>query len=198
MPEANATTVPAGTPAVSEDQAKAAKVKQNMIEQMTARGITPIVAPPAGERNLQLSPARMQGREYENNEWNITVESSWTMDDVVKPIFWSSVWQKLRRYDEITVRVDDGSWWARILVTQVGTGYAFVRALSFIDLTAAVATAPAALEGFELRELGPFKKWCVIRTADSFVLKEKCESRVDAQTWLDHYKVQQARTAAVQ
>jgi hypothetical protein len=197
-----ATTVPAGTPAVTADQVKDAKVKAGIVAGMKAaqgKDAAAQEAKPEVARNIQLPPARMQSREYENLDHTITIESKWTMEDVLKPIFWASCWQKMRRYDEVTVRVDDGSWWAKLLVVQVGTGFAFVRPIAFAQLTGETAvaqSAPAQFEGFEVRELGPFKKWCVVRTADSQVLKEKCDSRRDADDWLQNYKIQQADTLA--
>lgn len=194
-----ATTVPVGTPAMTPEQVKAAQVRANTMRGMADAAGTTEAAPPKPDRNLQLSPARFQGREYSNNDHVVTIESTWTLDDVVKPIFWSSVWQKMRRYDKVSVRVDDGSWYAELLVTQVGTGYVFVQATAFIDFNAQAPVRDAkvdAIEGFEIRERGPFLKWCVIRKADSKVIAEKCDSKIIAEEWLQNHQTQQARTAA--
>lgn len=197
-----ATTVPAGTPALNDEQMKEATRKAQQMKAMAAAGMAATGATPTQvneaklERNVQMPPGRMQGREYTNYDHVVVVENNWTMDDVVKPIFWSSVWQKMRRFDKVAVTPDDGSWWAELLVTERGTGYVFVKPLRFHELT--VASLPAVvIDGFEIREMGVFKKWCVVRTEDAQVIKEKCDSRAVAESWLQGYQEQLARSALI-
>lgn len=171
------------------------KVRANTIKALGERAPTP-AATGEKERNMQVPPSRMQGREFANNDHVITIESKWTLDDVVKPIFWGSTWQKLRKYDKIAVRVDDGSWYAEVMVVQVGTGYAFVRVMEFVDFNGDASAAPVS-DDYEVTELGPHKKWCVIRKADRTVLKEKSETKREAEDWLREFQIQQAKTTAL-
>lgn len=200
----SATTVPVGTPALNEVEAKAAQARavamKRMQETQAAAGATPEAVKAAkAERYIQMPPDRMKGYEYMNNHHMVIVERLWTMDDVVKPIFWSSVWQRIRQWDEISVACEDGSWWAKLLVIQRGIGSVFVQVLDFRDFGENKTSAETSriIEGFELRFLGALKKWCVIRTADAMTLKEKCESMSEAETWLTQYREQMARTALV-
>ena len=199
----DATTVPSGTPVTTKDDQQAARIKAQMVSGMTAQqgqaaqGQSAPTQLKAVPRNIQVPPSRVSGLEYGNQMWAATLESGWTMDDVLDPKFWSLIAQKLRRYDKIMVRVDDGAWYAELLVTQVGPGYAFVHPMNFIQLDGAVTqTREQEMEGYEIRELGPIKKWCVIRKADAVAIHEKAESRRDAEAWLGEYKARIIQLAA--
>lgn len=172
------------------------KIRANQIEALSKRPPATPAAPADKERNLQVPPSRMSERQFANLDHVVTIESNWTLNDVVKPIFWGSTWQKLKKYDKVSVRVDDDSWYAEVMVTQVGPGYAFVRVMTFVDFNQEAAPAPDGDE-FDVRERGQHLKWCVIRKADNAVLKEKCGSKREAEDWLTEYRVQQAKAAAL-
>jgi hypothetical protein len=186
----DATTVPVGTPVATKDEQQAARVKAQMVAGMTEqKAAAPVAQLKAVPRNIQIPPSRISGFEYGNVVWAATLESGWTLDDALDPKFWSLHAQKLRRYDKIEVRTDDGAFYADLLVTQVGSGFAFVHVLQYVQLDGAVTpTREQQEDGYEIRDLGPIKAWCVIRKSDAVVIREKSPTRRDAETWLGEYK----------
>lgn len=134
----------------------------------------------------QLSAGRMKGREFENQDHCATVEDGVTLEHLLQPEFWSHVAPQMRPYDEISVRVDDGTYYARLLVLSVGRNWAKVHVLEVHQLTAKDVdmTQAEAFDGFEVKYRGPHCKFSVIRKKDNALLQEKMGSKAEAQAWL--------------
>jgi hypothetical protein len=133
----------------------------------------------------------MKTREFENQDHVVTVEHGNTIDDVLRPEFWSHVAPKLRPYDEIRVRADDGTFYARVLVLSCGRNWAKVHQLEHHRLTSKDVdmSQAAQFEGYDVKWRGPHCKWSVVRKADNVVVIEKLDSQAEATTWLaDHLK----------
>lgn len=202
MSEANATTAaPQGQPApATAGPTGDAKVKANTMAAMQARveaapvsqGSAPLKGP------VILANARMKEFQYENNNHAVTVESTTKYSDLFDPIFWSSVAPQLRMYDEISVRVDDGAWYAKLLVVQCGPAHAFVTELMHKQLRdeAEIIEQSGFTDKYDIRLLGPYRKWCVIRKADKAVIQEKMPDQGSALRWAEEYEQRTARAIA--
>ncbi len=137
----------------------------------------------------QLNPARIKGAEYERTVWVVTVEKGTKLEHMQNPSFWSHVSNKLRPWDHIEVRSDDGTIYAEFLVLACDRTWAKVHKLRFESLTTSdVSQTQAAMEEFELEHRGPHLKWGVIRKSDRAVLKENLQTKGEARTWLEEYR----------
>lgn len=140
----------------------------------------------AEEPGRQLPPARLKGREFANQDHAATVEQGTTVEDLKRPEFWSHVAPKLRPYDEIRVSVDDGTFYARLLVLSVGRNWAKTHVLENHTLTSKDVdmTQAEGYDGYEVKYRGAHCKFSVIRKADSTVIHEGMTSKAEAETWL--------------
>lgn len=149
--------------------------------------------------NPQVTASRFVLAEHVNTTYVVTVEGGLTKAQIIHPDFWGHVAAKLRPYDEIKVRCDDGSFYAQLLVLSAERTFARVRVLAWHDLTTAdvaktqaesaekPSVTPAGPTDYEVRQRGPHLKWCVVRLSDSQVLREKEPTKRDAEKWLDDY-----------
>lgn len=136
---------------------------------------------------LQLGPARIQGHEFALNVWVVTVEAGTTIEQMESRDYWAHVANKLRPYDEIKVRSDDGAFYAHFLVLACDRTWAQVHRLSYHDLLPAAAKAEIPDE-YEIKWGGPYLLHRVIRKSDKAVLKENFQTKLDAMQWLDEYR----------
>lgn len=110
-------------------------------------------------------------------------------EDVLEPEFWAQVAYKLRVGDEIIVHTDDMTYYARLLVRDVGG-----PSLQRVPNRAIVAElmhqqlGPLAKElrnkTHEAKFMGPHLKWCVIALSDQQVLKDGFSTAEEAQGWM--------------
>lgn len=152
----------------------------------------------------QLDASRLKLAEHERNVHLITVEEGVTRAQIINPAFLAHIAAKLRPYDQIEVRCDDGTIWARTLVLQAERTWARIYVLEWHDLTTRdVSLSQAAGEGqepgkveapdakrdaeFQVVYKGPHKKWCVIRNLDSQYVREGEENKAQAVQWLDQW-----------
>ena len=149
--------------------------------------------------NPQLSADRFKLSESVNASYTITVEAGITRAQILHPDFWGGVAMKLRPYDEIKVRCDDGTIFAELLVLEAARTFARVRALAWHDLTTrdvaktqdelveSAAEVASDIKAYEVKYRGPHLMWCVIRKSDSAAILEKATAKDVAETWLSQY-----------
>ncbi|MHB0965502.1 MAG: hypothetical protein ACYC36_03520 [Bellilinea sp.] len=141
----------------------------------------------------KLSPTRIAGAEYSRHDWVVTVEQGTTKKEILNPMFWSHISPQLSPYDRIELRIDDGIFFAELLVTACERTWAKVHVLHWHNMTTAdVAESqadeviPAPGKGYEVAWKGPHKKFCVIRKADQEIVHEG-DSKEGANAWLKDY-----------
>lgn len=152
-------------------------------------------------KNPQLAAERFKLAEHERNVHSITIEEGISRAQIIDPAFLAHVAAKLRPYDEILVRCDDGAMFARLLVLQSERTWARVHVLEWHNLTTrdvalsqtdnAEQSGPAntvdhELE-YEIKHKGPHKKWSVIRKADGAYVREGEETKAAATAWLSDW-----------
>lgn len=151
----------------------------------------------AAKPNPQLDADRFKTAEHERNVWTATVEPGITREQITNSAFWSHMAAKLRPYDQIEVRCDDGRFFGQLLVMSAERTWAKVRVLAWHDFTRDVTQAQPKKDdpdappvNYKVEWKGPHKKWCVIRLSDSTMVHEEAASKEDAQRWLDgHLRV---------
>ena len=148
----------------------------------------------------QLDAQRFQLAEHERNVFICTIEGGVTRKNILDPAFWAHVANKLRPYTEIILRCDDGTLYARVLVTQAERTWARVHVLEWHDLTTkdvalskaepiASPKMPETNARYQVVQKGPHLKWCVIdnETNPPTLVREKEPTKVQATAWLEEY-----------
>lgn len=148
----------------------------------------------------QLDANRFKLAEHEFNRWCITVEQGITRAQILNPAFYSQFSSKMRPYDTIAVRCDDGTLYAELLVIQSERTWARVHVLSWHDLTSKdvaqskvepTSSPKVALDPskeFKVKYMGAHKKWSVIRQSDEAIVREGEDNKANAELWLVEYQ----------
>jgi hypothetical protein len=146
----------------------------------------------------QLDGQRFKLAEHERNVHIITTEAGVTRAQILDPAFLAHVAAKLRPYDQIEVRSDDGTIFARLLVLQAERTWATAYVLEWHDLTtkdvALTQSAGAVAAGIQLKTeerykvewKGPHLKGCVVDYGSNppRMVREKEPSKDAAALWL--------------
>ena len=150
----------------------------------------------------QLAAERFKLAEHERNIHSITVEEGITRAQIIDPAFLAHVAAKLRPYDQVEVRCDDGALFAKLLVLQAERTWARVHVLEWHNLTtrdvsltqtseqeqtATAGPPPGKEQEYAVAYKGPHKKWSVIRLADGGYMREGEESKAAASHWLTEW-----------
>lgn len=137
---------------------------------------------------MKLSVDRFKAHEYEFNIWVATPEAKQTLDDLSEPSYWAHVASKMRPWDVVIARADDGAWFAVLLVLACDRQWAKVHILSEHNLTTA-DLSQSQNDAYQVKWQGPHAKFAVIRNSDKTVLKNGFQLRDDADLWVrEHNK----------
>lgn len=131
-----------------------------------------------------LGPAQMHEAEYKRTIYIANVPKGVRPEDLVKPGYWAHVAAKLKPWDRIECRAEDGTWYCELMVLEASRAFARMCPLQTAFLTTAdVAQSQTEPVGFEVLHRGP-RKWSVVRTTDRAVMSEEHETKGGADAWL--------------
>jgi hypothetical protein len=117
------------------------------------------------------------------NRWAIVVPTGVTMEMILLPDFWCNVSGQIRVADIIEVHADDRSLFASLYVREVGRARVSVAQIQHVKFGELETTnEPTSLH--RTRYAGPHNKWIVERISDRKVVRERCETKEDAETAL--------------
>ena len=135
-----------------------------------------------------LDPARFALSEHTNQDWTVTVETGTSLEDILNVAFFSNVANRLRPYDRIRVRIDTGEFYAELLVLGCGKTWAKTVPIFSMDLAAkADEKMQESNDEYRVQWRGPHLKFCIIRNSDNEPVKERLETKADAEAWLVNY-----------
>lgn len=135
-----------------------------------------------------LTLNRLRLAEHEIKHYVVTVEAGTTVDDILTPEYWAITSRQFGPGDEITVRADDETFYAKLLVRAVSHAWMRVHLLHYSDLQ--IKTPEAALEPapmFVVEWGGGSHKYRVRRASDNEVVSKHHPDKQTAQAWLDDY-----------
>lgn len=141
------------------------------------------------KRDLKVNMNRMKSGDFVRTLWVVTAEQGTTKEDIMTPSYWSHVASQFRPYDRIEVRVDDGTYFAELLILACDRTWAKVHELTFHSLTTSDVSMTQAhdeMSDFDVVWKGPVNKWSVIRKSDDAVIKNKME-KDEAGKFLSNY-----------
>lgn len=143
-------------------------------------------AEPAAKLVRGMENSRLREADYDRVIYSATAFEDTTPEDMLKPEYWAHVASKLKAWDRIEARANDGTWFAEFVVMYTGKAIAKVKLMRVVDLSDSDVDGPSATEfaDYEVKWRGPHNKWSVIRRKDSEVVHEFAESKTNAANWL--------------
>lgn len=138
-----------------------------------------------------VQPARVHLAEFERQDWIANVEIGTTVEQLQDPAYWSLVAAKMKPFDAIEVRAEDGSWVAHLIVVEPGKNYAHVKLDRVVQLRNFGIEAERQKKvsvRHKVMHKGAHMKWCIVRIADSAVIKQGLDDEVSALQELREYE----------
>lgn len=126
----------------------------------------------------QLPVTGMQQAEFARTVWDATPPAGTTLDDMMDPAYWVHVAAKLKPWDRIEVRAEDGTWYAELVVRMATRTAAVVAQVHYVQL-GAPATVAKADDIYEV-EFKPAQRWRVRRLSDGIVMSSDHATREEA------------------
>lgn len=144
--------------------------------------------PAAGKTrpNPTLSPNGLSVAEYKRRQWFCEAADGVTLEDVQKPEFWAHVASKMTPFDRIEVVAVDGTWAADLMVLATGRTAAKVKPIHVYDFDGGYSDMSTVNTTHEIKHRGP-RKWSIIRSKDSAIIKEGINTREEAQQAMADY-----------
>lgn len=141
------------------------------------------------KKNPVLQPERMMLVEHGRQDWIVNAEEGVAVEQIMEPAFWAHTALKMKPFDYIEVRAEDGAWIAELRVLGCDRNWARVHLCHHYQLTTTDVSLSQAAK-HEVKWKGPHMQFCVIRLADQMTVKEKCETKESAALWLrEHERV---------
>lgn len=144
-------------------------------------------APPTEARKPDAAdPQRFQGAEFKRNQYILDAGEGVKPADITEPGYWAHLGERLRAWDEVQVRANDGLWYARVLVLEAGRNWAkvHIERVEYLTTAEVAITQADAMSPYEVKWRGPHSQWSVIRKADSAVVHEGSPTIDGAVQWL--------------
>lgn len=149
---------------------------------------------------LQLGPANLNNAEYLRVSYVGYVDCGTTVEDILQPQYWAAHAVKLKPWDKIELRWEDGTQYAEAIVLDCSRTWAKVHIMLHETLTTPktslqqeerIAATQAMIALHEVKFRGP-RLWSVVRRSDGAVLKEGVQQKDDATAWLREFAYQNA------
>lgn len=130
-----------------------------------------------------LEIQRFKQAEFERTCYVVTAFENTEPEDLLDPAYWAHVAAKLKPWDRIEARANDGTWLADYVVIGVDRAWAKVSLLNKYALTTPdVAQSQSSL--YEAYWAGPAYKWAVKRLSDSELQAKELPSKAEAEKWI--------------
>jgi hypothetical protein len=143
-------------------------------------------APQATAHIYKALPHHMTLASVSRADFRVIVEDmNITIDDILKPIFWCNVGDKLvaattnHPFAIIEAVWADASRYARLIVVDAGPQWASVKLLDYKELDRAGEIVVA--EPYRVERVNAVTKWCIIRQSDGEIMRKGIGSREEAE-----------------
>ena len=146
------------------------------------------------QQQIQLPPNALQALDYASTKHDALIPQGVAPEELLKPEFWAHHAVKLRPWDEIRARAEDGTWLAYFVVLDCSRTWAKVHQLAIHRLTtgdvamtqASEAEVRAMVKAHEVR-FDQGRKWNVVRKSDRMVVQEQIADQDSAVAWLEKH-----------
>jgi hypothetical protein len=141
-----------------------------------------------------LPPTALHSAEYARIVYVAYASLGTNFEDLSNPAYWAHHAAKLKPWDRIEVRAEDGTWFGEVLVLDASTTWAKVFPLHYHSLTRGNRTARqeksdaigSIMDDYEIKFRGP-RRWSIIHKATKELAQEDIATREDAEKWLQEF-----------
>jgi len=136
-----------------------------------------------------LTADRLKGAEFERIVHTAAPAAGHTQEHMLQPAYWAHVAPKLKPWDRVEVRAEDGTYYAELLVLACDRTWARMHVLHWHDLSTqdiSITQAADASTKFEIAHSANLR-WHVIRKSDRQVMHKEDQTKQDAELWLREY-----------
>ncbi len=136
----------------------------------------------------QLTQSGFQLSQYARNVWMASPSVTTPFERLLEPDYWAHVAAQLRPMDQIEIYPEDMSYFAKLIVTDIGTGA--VRVVPVVNPISLHAKDTQSLkktlsDDFDVKWVSPTLKYGVIRKSDNERLKHGFQDPALAWEWAD-------------
>ena len=125
--------------------------------------------------------------EHKNFTHFAQLEDQVNREHLLRPEFWSHIAGKVLKGDMIHARNDSFTFWAEMLVIDVGSGFVKVHILRWEDIEKADHTDAGTSDDYDILFKGSERLHVVSRKSDGIVVQEKLRTKNDAVAWLNEF-----------
>lgn len=134
---------------------------------------------------LTAEEARFKLAEYERQDWILNAPHGTEIEDVIQPEYWAHIAAKMRPYDHVEVRAEDGSYIAQLIVLGCDRNWAKVQVLNKFDLVnvkLAFSNEAKVIPEWS----GPHTKWRAKRVSDGAIVSNAMvfQSKDEVIAWI--------------
>ncbi len=133
-----------------------------------------------------MKPTRLPQANHVIISYAHTPEYGISIDEVLKPEYWSHVAKSLRPGYVVFVTAADMSWRAELMVRDVTRNEALMGVVSHVKFGAAVDLDVDEMP-YELKWRGPARKFSVLRKTDGDILKDEFPTKELASEWAKNH-----------
>lgn len=133
----------------------------------------------------RINIGQLKQAEHANYRWVVEPKPETSFEDLLQEKTWANVANnRVRPMDLIHVHPEDGTYWAELLVLDVGAGGFRVKALRNVPLSETVKSDRVP-PGYELRHRGKRYRFSVVRKSDGVLMKDGFATPDEALRWLE-------------
>lgn len=140
-----------------------------------------------------LGPGALEGSEFVRQHWCAKIAQGVRFEELLRPEFWAHHAYRLSPWDKIEARAEDGTWYAEFIVADCSRNWARVMPiLGPVRMTTQDQSMTQASNLEVEEEKKKYRtqhrgahKWCIVRIADSAVLEQGIQDKVEAEKQLD-------------
>lgn len=134
-----------------------------------------------------LKLSRMNEASFWRNVWTVNPEVNTTIDEMKTEGYWAHTASRMKPWDLIEARAEDGSFYAMFIVLDTGRTWAKVHLLNEWKLENVEQPEVQVDKEYFIKFRGPQFRWSVIRTKDKAVVKENLFPKEEAIRWVNEH-----------
>lgn len=136
------------------------------------------------QRAVRLNAAHLHPAEHFRTVRFARVDNNVTIEDILKPLFWTHCSGTIKAGDRVEIMPQDGSWYAEFMVMATGTTWSRVVLLQKFELDKA-PPSPLQLADYDISYGSPTTKHRVLDKATRQVIKDGFETKEAAQKFIE-------------
>jgi len=141
--------------------------------------------------SIPILANRFKQAEYVRQAWHISPRPEDAPEAMLDPKYWVHVSKNMKPGDRIEAIAESREWLVDAVVLDAGSWGAKV-AFILGPVKLANDAKIEAPDEYEVKWAGPSAKFRVVRKTDNKVLKDECQTKEEAATWIKNHRVSMA------